>query len=183
MIRLREYIESSVQGDTIDEGLLQNGAALAIVRNMDQKEFVQGLLNMADSILDSVDPKTAVLDYPVKQRPLWNMLLKMNKKNLFGVMSISDSEEFSQIMSAFEENNRSPLRLTPELRRILKNANGVTKVSEVSEIFPIKDNLKDGRYYVFTLNKQVKITDRLFGVVGKKVLELVLSRASEEPDE
>lgn len=177
MIGLKEYIEKSTD---INEGMIQNGAALVIARNMDHGEFMQGLMNLADSIMDSVDPKLAIMDYPAKQRPLWKMLLKMNKNGLFGVMSLSDSEEFSNILSAFEENDRKPLRLTPELRRIMKSATGVTKISEVSEVFPIKDDLKDNRFYVFTINKQVKLTARLFGAVGKKVLEMVLSRATEE---
>ena len=69
---LYDYILN--EGSNIDEGIVSNTMSLAIIKNLDEKEFIDGLLNMYDYICDEDDIELFYQDFPLKQRPLWKTL-------------------------------------------------------------------------------------------------------------
>lgn len=180
MKEISEYIYEQ-QAENVNEGLLRGGAAIMIAKRMDDNEFLEGLLNLADGLIDNADADLLIQDYPLKQRPLWKELINMHEKGLYSIAVTDEEEGFDEIINTFQENDNKPIKLTPEMRRVIRSfklAEG-TDINLIAEIFPIEDTMQD-RHYIFCMNKQTGILNRIFGAAGKKILEIILQKVSAE---
>ena len=174
---LYDYILN--EGSNIDEGIVSNTMSLAIIKNLDEKEFIDGLLNMYDYICDEDDIELFYQDFPLKQRPLWKTLYNMYKNKVWSIFDIENSEEIMNELG-LEPNvmQKVTVGLRRNLRKLIKDSNNSKlelKPSEIDKILPVYDEKYD-KTYIITLNRTTGLFRKLFRSVDLKFLESYLNK-------
>lgn len=177
---LSEYIMyNSQNGNNVEEGLISNTISLAIIKTLDEQEFITGILNMYDYICDESDMELFYQDFPMKQRPLWKTLYKMYEKKVWSIFDVEDAKESMSELS-LEPNimQKVTVPLRRDLRKMIndsRNSKLELKPAEVDEILPIYDE-KSNKTYIITLNRTTGILKRIFRATDIKFLEAYLKK-------
>lgn len=190
-----------VEEKQIDEGLLKNMMSRPVLNRMSSEELITGLLNMYDYICAGDDIEKFYQDFPARQKMFWKNIYELYDSTAFGMFEIAPSvateygsdEDKEKTESNLQQARRGTtiediasenemVKITPELRRMLRDVIDNSKVGKNSKItaadplfiYITEDPLYEDEYrMMFTINKAANM-------FSKKFLEALFKKIDEE---
>lgn len=189
MIDLIEYI---IEENQINEGLLKNMMSRPILNRMSSEDLKTGILNMYDYICAGDDIEKFYKDFPRIQKMFWKNLYELYDSTAFGMFEIDPKLGGVPTKSDDEGENKNEnpthrhggattiediasedelVKITPELRRMLRDVMDNSKISKNSKItaadpvflFITSDPLYEDEYrMMFTINKAANMFSKRF---------------------
>lgn len=178
---LIEYINEEYQ---VDEGLLKNMMSRPVLNRIRPDDLKTGILNMYDYICAGDDMEKFYQDFPRVQKMFWKNLYELYETTAFGMFELDPKK----VEIGDDENKNIPVskrgttiddiasddevvKVTPEIRRMLRDVIDNSKVGEKSKIsaadpifiYVTEDPLYEDEYrMMFTINKAANMFSRKF---------------------